>query len=115
MFAAWLSEKMRGREMSQSELARRSHVSQATISLIITTGHIPSADIVRSLAEALEADVDSALEAAGIVNRSDVPADVPRETRELLRRIYRLRPELTETAMQQIETLLAALEDLNRL
>jgi transcriptional regulator with XRE-family HTH domain len=54
----------------QADLARAAHVSEATISLIRRKGHIPSADIVRALAEALGADVDSALEAAGIVNRS---------------------------------------------
>jgi transcriptional regulator with XRE-family HTH domain len=49
----------------QADLARAAHVSEATISLIRRKGHIPSADIVRALAEALEADVDSALEALG--------------------------------------------------
>lgn len=106
-FAKWLQLKLLQHNWSQAELARRSHVSEATISRVLLRGNIPGPDIVKAIADALGESTDLALELAGIVRLNDIPTDVTTEQRELFRELAKLAPEERKLVLEQLGTMIA--------
>jgi transcriptional regulator with XRE-family HTH domain len=107
----WLTEQMRNRRLGRNALARRSGVSNATITRIVRYNHIPSPDIIFVLADFFGADRDTVLEIAGLVQLSDLPADLPAEIRDLARRLYRLSPADRQGILRYFDQALQLVEE----
>jgi plasmid maintenance system antidote protein VapI len=107
----WLSEQMRDRSLGRNALARRSGVSEATLTRIIRYDHVPGPDMIFTLADFFGADRDTVLEIAGLVQLSDLPAEMPAEIRDLARRLYRLPPADRQAILRHFDQTLKLVED----
>lgn len=66
-FSDWLNEQMRQRDLSQSELARMSKVSQSQISLVLNRDRKPGTDFCTAIAHALRLPTEDVFRAAGLL------------------------------------------------
>lgn len=66
-FPDWLNEQMKQRNLSQSELARMSKISQSQISLVLNRDRKPGSDFCASIAHALRLPTEDVFRAAGIL------------------------------------------------
>ncbi len=108
--AQWLREQLNRLDITQNELARQAGVSSATISAI-RHGHTPTADTMRTLAKFFNVDTESLLEIAGIIEPlSDIPSDIPEDTRALLRRLRRLPDADREEVMRLMDSFISFVE-----
>ena len=104
--AYWLQEQVRSMGISQNALARLAGVSPATLTSI-RKGEIPKPATLEKLAKATGVDVETLLEISGIVGPlPDLPADVPPEGREFLRRLQRLPTAEQLELLRMVSTLL---------
>jgi len=110
--AEWLINAIKNKGISQAKLARDSHISGGTITAI-KQGHIPGADIVKAIARYFEADPDTVLEIAGIVELSDAPKELPPRWKGFYRRIHRLSDTQQEAILSQAEKLLTFFEKID--
>lgn len=110
--AEWLRMQMREHELSHNELARRSGVPGATITRIVRGGHVPRPATLHALADFFGVERNYVLALAGIVRLPDLPADVPPDLRDLIRRLARLGPADRRKALGQIEGLLGLIESI---
>jgi len=97
---------MRVATIGRNELGRRSGIDAATITRITRHGHIPTAATIVALARALNADPGEALEVAGLIRLSDLPADVTLELRGLSRRLWQLSADQRRRVLAQWSLLL---------
>lgn len=95
IFSEWLAEEMRQREMTQSDLSRKSGISQAAISRVLKGDREPGHKFCIEISKALRLPQDVVLSAAG---------HSPRKTlRSLLtERAVELFSRFTEGEQQQI-------------
>lgn len=110
--AQWLRTQMHARELSHNELARRSGVPGATITRIVRGGHVPRPATLHTLADFFGVERNQVLELAGVMRLPDLPADVPPDLRDLIRRLDRLSPADRRVALDQIEGLLGLIESI---
>ncbi len=108
--ANWLRTQMRQHDITHNELARRSGVPGATITRIVRSGHVPRPATLHTLADFFGVERNKVLELAGVVRLPDLPADVPPDLRDLIRRLARLAPADRRVALDQIEGLLGLIE-----
>jgi hypothetical protein len=109
--AEWLTAEMGKRRMGRNALARATGLGAGTLTRVLRHEHIPSPEVVTTLAGYFGADCDTVLELAGIVTLSDLPQEVPPEVRNLARRLYRLSPRHRQAILNQIDGILKLVED----
>jgi transcriptional regulator with XRE-family HTH domain len=108
--AGWLKDRIRESNLTQNEIARQSGVSSATLSAV-RHGHTPTAETIALLAAYFNTDRESLLEMAGIISPlSDLPTEVPEETRALLRRLNKLPERDREEVLRLMESFLMFVE-----
>ena len=105
-YGDWLLERMRVAAIGRNELARRAGVNATTITHATRHGRIPTAATIVALARALNADPGEALEVAGLIRLSDLPADVTLELRGLSRRLWQLSGDQRRRVLAQWSLLL---------
>jgi transcriptional regulator with XRE-family HTH domain len=108
--AEWLKTKMKQGNCSQRQVAKATGISTGSMSAIVH-GHVPSPDIIKSLARYFGDDPDTVLEIAGIVKLSDMPREATATERDILRRLRRLEPHEQTVIVSQIDGLLRFFED----
>ena len=78
-FGDWVLHELNNRGWDQAELARRSGISDAHISRIVTGGRNPGADSVQRIARALRLPAEEAFRRAGLLPpRGATAADLAR-------------------------------------
>lgn len=80
-FGQWLLDELEKREMSQSDLARRSGLSQGTISNMISSTRGVGPDSLRAIAKALRLPIEQVYRAANLL---PPPPDVDEEMEQIL-------------------------------
>lgn len=76
-FADWLQMELKQREMSQAELARKSGLATASISMLVTGRNQPKATTCLALARALNLPAETVLKAADLLPELPAPAGDP--------------------------------------
>lgn len=66
-FAQWLQDQLQAHNMSQAELARRSGLTGAMISLLASGKREPGLDTIKGIARALKLPVEIVYRAAGLL------------------------------------------------
>ena len=89
-FSDWLSEKMKERNWSRSELARRSGISQPTISQVINKHQSPTLEFCIAVAHAFGVSEIDTLYKAGLITEKPAIVDQP-----MMREVAELALELT--------------------
>ena len=87
--AHWLAEAMNRAKLNQSALAAKSGVSQAHIQGILSTNRLPEDPRIRSMARALQADVEEGLAALYLDRIERILREAPKRTRDLFERLLR--------------------------
>lgn len=108
----WLTAQMEQRRLGRNALSRATGVGPATLTRILRYDHVPSPEMLFTLADYFGADRDTVLELAGLVKLSDLPAEMPAELRDLARRLYRLTPRHRQAVLNQIDGILKLVEGL---
>ena len=67
-FSYWLEEKMKEREWSQSELARRAGLTRGAINNILTAHRQPGPEFCRAIARALDLPEELVFREAGLLS-----------------------------------------------
>lgn len=110
-FASWLQKELTGRGWTQAELSRRSKVSTAMISSIVTGAREVGMDTALSFADALDLPHIEVLRIAGIIPE-DTQDD---QTLERIRYLYgTLKNEENKKRALEFLQFLKDLEDKNR-
>jgi transcriptional regulator with XRE-family HTH domain len=107
--AEWLKAKKRATGQSQRYIASKTHIAAGTISAIVH-GHVPSPDIVKTLAAHFGDDPDTVLEIAKIVRLSDGASELPEDWRALYRRASSLNEAQQTFVKEQLAHYLAFFE-----
>lgn len=66
-FSSWLESELAARSWSQADLARRSKITTASISRIMTGDRKPGPDVCLAIAEAFKIPPESVFRAAGLL------------------------------------------------
>ena len=103
-FGEWLLNELREKEISQSELSRRTGISTGAISDVISGRRNVGPDIARRVAEALRVPVEESYRAAGLL--PDVPMDTDQD--KWIRRVSKLLEEVKDERDQK--TILAMID-----
>lgn len=110
-FAEWLHQELNRRALNPSELARRSRVSQSTVSLVLNEQKGPGPKLCRGIARALDLPPEDVFRRAGLLP----PA--PEETsslREVIHLFNQLSPEQQDNMLAMARALLAEQRRRNR-
>ena len=111
-FTQWLYTEMRQRRLSQSELARKAGVAQATISYVLSGERNPGAEFCVAISRALNVPAEEVFRRAGLL-----PAD-PEETptlREALHLFRQLPPEQQRQKIAEMRAIIELLESDRRI
>jgi transcriptional regulator with XRE-family HTH domain len=107
--ANWLKDQMQSRGLSQAQLAVYAGLAQATISDILSKGHIPRVETLFRLADYLDIDRVEMLHISGHVKRADqLPGaeaagrDDDHLTWQLIQEFRRVPDEWKGEAIQQV-------------
>jgi len=95
-FVAWIRQELDRRGWTQSELCRRSGLSSATVSTVLSQRSKPGNDFCKGVARAFGIRDEEVFRRAGILD--PLPPEVEEE-RELVLLIRRLPPDARRTAM----------------
>ena len=109
--AGWLKGQMQARRIGRNELVRLSGVAAGTISRITLQNYVPGVEILHKLADFFGVDRETVLELAGVIQLSDLPADLPPELRDLARRLYRLVPDERQAILRSFDAILQLVEN----
>ena len=90
-FVKWLEEEMRGRGMSQADLAREAHVSRGAIGNVLRGERNPGKDLLTAIAEGLKLPPETVFRMAGV-----------------------LPPEQDDSRIEKIKYYMAALDDVEK-
>lgn len=102
-FGRWLAERLRGREWTNSDLARRMGTSPSVVSRWVRGERVPDPESCDKIADVLGVDVDLVLTLAG--HRPAIEPLAPDdERRELMGYVKRLR--LTDDRVTALRSLL---------
>lgn len=71
-FVDWLVDELKARNVSQAELAKRSGMSQASISLVISGKRNPGIDFCNAVAKALNIPTEEVLSSAGLLPKKSI-------------------------------------------
>ena len=107
--AAWLRAQLDARHLSQRQLALAAGLATGTISAVMH-GRVPKSTLVRKLANYFGAYEATVMELAGLVTLSDLPAEMPVELRDLVRRLYRLDEAERQIILTQVNQLIDLLQ-----
>ena len=104
-FGDWLQSELNNRGWDQAELVRRSGISSAQISRLVTGGRDPGKDAIAGIARALRLPPEDVLRHAGILPPKNVnltPGD-RRALVELMDKISALSPENQRLVFDLVE------------
>ena len=87
VFAEWLNDKMQERSWSQSELARRSGLSQATVSMVLSGDRSPGPEFLLGVSDALNVPEIIVFQKAGILPDDSLSTPNSREASFLFRQL----------------------------
>ena len=103
-FVDWLSEKIKERRMSQTELAQRLGLTRGAVNNLLSgRSKNPSADTIQKLADIFRVSVDEIYRAANILPAAPEQDDWVRDTQH---KLSLLNPDQRETAELIIKALL---------
>ncbi len=97
MFADWLMSELKSRSWTQSELSRRSGISQSQISQLISSGRNPGVDTCTGIANAFGLPVGEVMRQAGLqVPKSGDSSAVS----EIAERARKMSPEMQDVLLR---------------
>lgn len=102
-FGDWVLQELNSRGWDQAELARRSGISDAHISRVVTGGRKPGADAVQRIARALRLPAEEVFRRAGLLPPRGATADDLARYDDMLSTIASLTPENQRLVFDLVE------------
>lgn len=99
-FVDWLTDELKARGWSNSELARRSGMAQSTISMIISRHSNPGWDFCAKIASAFSLPADQVFRRAGLL--PPLPASDDVITQEIIESIKQLPTDVRKEVLAYI-------------
>ena len=104
LFADWLYQELDMHGWTQAELARRSGITPAALSRILSGGRNPGVEVVRGIARALKIPTEEVMRRAGILPMQTEAGENDRQVmQEIVRQMERLRVEDRQYAAEFIK------------
>ncbi len=107
-FGEWLMAEGAARNLTQTQLAHASGLSQGTVSLITRGIQQPRVTTCQALARGLNIPVENVLRQAGLMDPDPQRPVIPPDLRQLFEEIQQLHPELRAPVLHAWRSILAA-------